>query len=256
MEGKISAGGIIGEAIKWKYGVYHVTLVHTRFPLDEFIYDPAAGENIDDIDDLNAEERAALYRTAGGGARPRISGHWGTMMMIVGPRITYASFTPRVPHWRGGERSDELQFVGRTLHLCMMGQEPIFSTKLFTTVERYRTDAGHLNEWGFGYVRMLSRNEPYGLRNETGNPVVRKYLKRGNGACIRVLGGATLQQQAILIHDAPHVGFVIGCIGPRPWNDRRPYDNVANNPSDLAVQEIMGQLAKARGQGSLFVLRS
>ncbi len=136
-----------------------------------------------------------------------------------------------------------------------MGEE-VRPTKLFTTVERYRTDAGHLNEWGFGYVRMLSRDEPYGLRNEPGNPVVKKYLRRGTGACIRVLGGATLQQQAILIHDAPHVGFVIGCIGPRPHNDRRPYDNVANNPSDMAVQEIMSELAKAKGKGSLYVLRN
>jgi hypothetical protein len=235
----------------------HVTLIHTRFPLDEFIYEPGEQENLDEVDDLSAEERQALYRTAGGRSRPRISGHWGTMMMIVGPQIAYASFTPsrRFLNWRGGERVRELDFVGRKLNLVVMGEE-VAPTKLFTTVERYRTDSGHLNEWGFGYVRMLSRDEPYGLRSETANPVVRKYLRRGNGDCIRVLGGSTLQQQAILIHDAPHVGFVIGCIGPRPHNDRRAYDNVANNPSDLAVQEIMGELAKARGKGSLFVLRS
>ena len=65
-----------------------------------------------------------------------------------------------------------------------------------------------------------------------------------------------LQQQAILIHDAPHLGFVIGCIGPRPWNDRRAYTDVANNPLDTAVQEIMSQLAKAHGKGALYVLRS
>ena len=94
------------------------------------------------------------------------------------------------------------------------------------------------------------------LQNETANPIVKKYLKRGNGDCIRVLGGATQQQQAILIHDAPHVGFVIGCIGPRPWNDRRAYTNVANNPSDTSVKEIMTELAKAHGKGTLYVLRS
>lgn len=252
----MSAGGAIGQAIMRKYGKYHVTLVHTRFPLDEFIYETATGENIDDVDDLNSEERAQLYRTHTGQARPRISGHWGTMMMIVGPRITHASFTPRVPNWRGGERSEEMTFVGRALHLCMMGDVSIASTKLFTTIERYRTDGGHLNEWGFGYVRMLSRDLPYGLQNETANPVVRRYLARGKGDCIRVLGGATLQQQTILIHDAPHVGFVIGCIGPRPHNDRRAYQNVAHNPSDLAVREIMGELAKAKGKGSLYVLRN
>jgi hypothetical protein len=136
-----------------------------------------------------------------------------------------------------------------------MGKD-IVSTKLFTTVERYRTDDGRLNEWGFGYVRMVSRDEPYGLQNESNNPIVKKYLKRGNGDCIRVLGGATLQQQAILIHDAPHVGFVIGCIGPRPLNDRRAYANVANIPSETSVKEIMAELMKANGKGTLYVLRS
>jgi hypothetical protein len=253
----MSAGGAIGQAIMWKYGRYHVTLVHTRFPLDEFIYDTATGENVDDIDNLSPEERTRLYHPARGVFRPRVSGQWGTMAMIVGPRITYAGFTPlpRVPNWRGGERTEEMDFVGRKLHLAMMGQDSIASTKLFTTVERYRTDAGALNEYGFGYVRMVSRPEPYGLQNESANPVVKKYLKRGNGDCIRVLGGATLQQQAILIHDAPHVGFVIGCIGPRPWNDRKAYTNTANNPSDKAVQEIRATLAQAHGKGTLYVLR-
>jgi hypothetical protein len=255
----MSAGAFTAPAIALKHApppVKHVTLVLTRYPLDEFIYDPATGENVDDVDNLNPEERLQFYRTPRGQPRTRISGHWGTMMMIVGPQITYASFTPRPPYnWRQGERTEEMDLVGRKLHLCRMGAD-IESTKLFTTVERYRTDSGQLNEWGFGYVRMVSREEPYGLRNEPGNPVVKKYLRRGTGACIRVLGGATAQQRAILIHDAPHVGFVIGCIGPRPWNDRRAYPNVANNPSDRAVQEIMAQLAMAQGKGTLYVLRS
>jgi hypothetical protein len=102
----MSAGGSIGQAIKWKYGTYQVTLILSRFPLDEFIYDPATGDNRDDVDNLSPEERARLYRLANGQARTRISGQWGTMMMIIGPRITYASFTHRLPNWRGGERTE------------------------------------------------------------------------------------------------------------------------------------------------------
>ena len=117
----MSAGGAIGQAIRWKYGLNHVTLILTRYPLDEFIYDPTAGENIDDVDNLSAEERSRLYRPAKGQFRPRISGQWGTMAMITGPRITYASFTPRPPNWRQGERTEEMDFVGRKLHLAMMG---------------------------------------------------------------------------------------------------------------------------------------
>ena len=49
-----------------------VTLLHTRWPRDEFIYDPATGENIDDVDNLTDDERAALYRTAG---RPSTAAH-------------------------------------------------------------------------------------------------------------------------------------------------------------------------------------
>jgi hypothetical protein len=251
----MSAGGSIGQAIMEKHGRYHITLIHTRYPLDEFVWDQATDKNNDDVD--TAEQRAHLYTPRPGTFRPQISGQWGTMMMITGPKITHASFTPRVPDWRGGESTVELDFVGRKLQLGVVGRDSIpMATKLFTTIERYRTDAGHLNQWGFGYVRMVSREEPYGLRNEPNNPVVKKYLKRGNGACIRVLGGESQQQQAILIHDAPNVAFVTGCIGPRPHGDRTPYKNVANNPSDKAVQEIMGQVARAHGKGTLFVLRN
>ena len=70
----MSAGGSIGQAIMWKYGRYHVTLILSRFPLDEFIYDPATGENVDDIDNLSSDERTRLYHPARGQFRPRISG--------------------------------------------------------------------------------------------------------------------------------------------------------------------------------------
>src|SRR5438876_4451940 len=115
----MSAGGATGQAIMSKYGMYHVTLILTRWPLDEFIYEPARGENIDDVDNLSSEEHLRLYRTANGQPRQRVGGQWGTMMMIIGPEITYASFTqmPRIPNWRGGERSTEMDFIGRKLHL-------------------------------------------------------------------------------------------------------------------------------------------
>jgi hypothetical protein len=234
-----------------------VTLLLTRYPLDEFVYEVATHENIDDIDNFSVEDRRRFYRTANNRPRTRISGQWGTMAMIIGPPITYASFTqPPDERLHEGGYTQAIEFVGRELWLTITGDQDIESMKLFTTVERYRTDSGALNQYNFGYVRMLSRDEPYGLQNESGNPVVRRYLKRGNGECIRVLGGATDQQRAILIHDTPHVGYVIGCIGPRPHNDRMPYRNVPNNPSDLAVQEIRAQLAQGKGKGTLYVLKN
>jgi len=70
-----------------------------------------------------------------------------------------------------------------------------------------------------------------------------------------VLGGATEQQRAIRIHDAPNVAFVSGRIGP-PYGDRAAYQNVANDPSDRAVQEIRTELGKRQGKGTLLVLRN
>jgi hypothetical protein len=62
----MSAGRSIGQAIKWKYGMYQVTLILSRFPLDEFIYETGTQKNIDDVDNLSPEERARLYRLANG----------------------------------------------------------------------------------------------------------------------------------------------------------------------------------------------
>lgn len=235
----------------------HVTLLLTRYPLDEFVYDLATGRNNDDLDNMTADERRGFYQLPNGRPRTRISGMWGTMAMIVGPRITYASFKrPPDEKLHQGGYTQAIEFVDNELWLTFEGDGDMQSMKLYTTIERYRTDTGHLYDWGGGYVRMVSRDEPYGLRNESNNFVVRRYLGRGNGDCIRVEGGATEQQRAILIHDTPHVGFVIGCIGPRPHGDRTAYQNVANNPSDRAVQEIRTELGSRQGKGTLFVLKN
>jgi hypothetical protein len=73
--------------------------------------------------------------------------------------------------------------------------------------------------------------------------------------CIRVLGGETAQQRAILIHEAPHVGWVVGSIGPRPFGNREAYRNRPGSPSDVAVREIISEMSRRGGKGSLFVLR-
>lgn len=238
-----------------------VTLIHTRWPLDEFIYEPSTGDNVDDVDSLSDAERGALYRTAGrplarSANRVRYSGQWGTMMMIIGGPIHYAQFDQPVPQQvLCGGRQVEFTINNRKLYVAVIGD--ISSTKLFTTIERYRTDDGRLNEWGFGYVRMVSRDAPYGLRAERHNPVVATLRPgRHDGICIRVLGGATAQQQAILIHEAPNITWVKGCIGPRPHGERRAYRNEAGNPADVTIREIVGELTSRGGKGTLFVLRS
>lgn len=70
---------------------------------------------------------------------------------------------------------------------------------------------------------------PYGLSWEPNNSAVldlKKALRsdprlyaKANGNCLRVEGGLTAKERAILIHAAPHVGWLTGCIGPRRWQD-------------------------------------
>ncbi len=237
-----------------------VTLLHSRWPKDEFIYSPATGDNIDDVDDLTPEARAALYRTPGRAItaspnRKRISGLWGTMVMVIGDPIRAAQFDwPIMGPLFEGETRHTVTISNREVHLVVKGS--IASTRLYTTVERYRTDDGRVNQWDFGYVRLMSRDMPYDLRNERGNSVVRTLRDGHDGACIRILGGSSAQQRAILIHEAPHVGWVVGCIGPRPHGNRQGFVNRPGNPADLATREIMAELARRGGTGKLFVLRS
>ncbi|MCC2689935.1 MAG: hypothetical protein K0S21_2738 [Rhizobiaceae bacterium] len=237
-----------------------VTLIHTRWPKDEFIYEPSTGDNIDDVDDLSAEERGALYRTAGRpltrpANRKRISGLWGTMMMVVGGPIRLSRFDHKLEQQLLADEVEvEFTMNNRKVYAAIKGD--VSSTRLYTTIERYRANDGTVNEWDIGYVRMVGRDTPYGLRVERNNSVVRTLRNGHDGICIRVLGGATAQQRGILIHEAPHVGWVIGCIGPRPHGDRRAFDNRPGNPADQTVREIVGELARRGGNGSLFVLRA
>jgi hypothetical protein len=177
-----------------------VTLLHTRWPKDEFIYTGAG--NMDEVDNLSEQQRGALYRTTGRpltqpANRTRISGLWGTMMMVVGGPVRIAQFDlPILEPLCPGEHQEVVLLNCRPVHLIVHGG--ITSKKQFTTIERYRTNSGAVNEWDFGYVRLVGRPRPYGLRVENGNSAVKKLRPdEHDGACIRVLGGETAQQRAI-----------------------------------------------------------
>ncbi len=238
-----------------------VTLFLSRFPHDEFIFDNSGKDavNIDDVDDLTPEERGALYRTPGRSLakppnRQRISGLWGTMLMMVGPTIKYASFTgPSPAPLQKDERAEELELTGRRLFVTAAGDD-VASTKEFTTVERYRTNLGHVDKYDVGYVRLVRRTTPYGIRIEEGNKVVKTLRKGHDGLCLRVTGAAKGPQEGILIHEAPHAGWVIGCISPRPLGNRGVFDNVPKNPSQLSMLEIVAELRKTHNKGQLYVV--
>ncbi len=104
------------------------------------------------------------------------------------------------------------------LELTTSGSGTVKEVKRCLTIERMG-----------GYVQLkpqecnghVYKTEPYGITFETGNSVVAK-LKGTQGNCFRVHGGLTAQERGILIHEAPHVGYLIGCIGPRNLSDRTP----------------------------------
>lgn len=255
------------------------TLIHTRVPHDEFIH--TGGGIHDAVDDLTAEERGALYRSKGRGLDKsanvkRISGRWGSMLLIVGPEITAAE-TIQQPASSVGvpvidafvkaaalvaattgaamealvEPSTRLvPYAGRVLKLTDDGA-PITSFKEYTTMERYRGDYDTQR-----YVFLPPRPAAYPIKIERGNSVVKTLRPPGHkGDCIRILGGATPQQRAILIHEAPNVSWLIGCIGPRPKGEKQNYPNVDGNTAQRTVAEIMGELSTAGGKGSLFVVK-
>jgi hypothetical protein len=46
------------------------------------------------------------------------------------------------------------------------------------------------------------------------------------------------------------------CVDPRPFGDREAYSaRRPGNPSDVAVREIISEMSRRGGKGSLFVLR-
>ncbi len=260
-----------------------VTLVLTRTPKDEFVM--IGGDLMDDVDDLSDEDRRKLYvsRRAAPDAKPAIkhsSGRWGTLAMIRGPKVHAARFTHLVvanlpmigaflvpldqaPGVLGtlvntavvaakGHALQQLRFAGRVLEL-ETDPGSISAVTEFTTIERYRSNLGALG--ADGYVTMPAHEEPYGLRVERGNRVVKTLRAGHSGDCIRVLGGRTKAQRGILIHEAPQVGWVIGCIAPRPKNNRSVFENRDGNPSDLSVRKIIQEMmAFGNGKGQLYVL--
>jgi hypothetical protein len=261
-----------------------VTLILTRAPVREFVW---KGDTIKEVDNLSDEERKRLYlpRNASATDKPSVSlysGRWGTLGVVIGPRVERVAFTATtagssvvgravgvmgmgadvvlnlmIASKPGGSAAAAtthfLPFADRTLEL-VTEHGPIEAITEYTTIERYRNNLG---DRGHGYVMLHAKEHPYGLRVELNNSVVRTLRKNHSGNCIRVLGGDPGAEQGILIHEAPTVGWLIGCISPRPKNDRRVFHNIDGNPSFTAMNEILEVMKKfGHGRGALFVLRN
>ena len=102
-------------------------------------------------------------------------------------------------------------------------------------------------------MQLHPKPDPYGITYEVGNTAVKKLRAGHDGRCFRVHGGKAGPEQGILIHEAPHVGWVTGCISPRPLNNFGvEFVNAAGNPSFLSMNELFQFVGAARAD--LFVL--
>ena len=108
----------------------------------------------------------------------------------------------------------------------------------YDTLERYRTDSDKSRF----YLQLKPRPEkPYEIKMDISQNV--KELN-GSGQCFRVLNHNTMNSKGymagILIHEAPHPGWLVGCIGPRPANFRAV--NHDKGPSRSAMQSIFAHM--------------
>jgi hypothetical protein len=180
-----------------------VTVVLTRNPLSEFHYG-------------------------------RMSGRWGEMVAFKGPKVTGAIvLSTKAPPPRSAGYQHITLGEG-TLHLTTDGQ-PITDVRRFTTMERFRANSGD----GY-YVQLRPKTDPYTISVEIGNPVVKTLRPGHDGRCFRIHGARTVKEQAILIHEAPNVSYLIGCISPRPLgNFTTAFLNNSSNPSSLSINELI-----------------
>lgn len=256
-----------------------MTLVLTRSPLQEFIFQSSTDVN-DDETGLTEEQRNRLYRS------PRVrsdqppnlihySGRWGTLAMIVGPKISavqLADTTPASASRPPSSPTDTTQyrnFADRELKITTDGR-PIESFNEYTTMERFRSNHGYLGnahrgEPGFVELHPDPTN-PYVIYYDRGYQLLIDMRPQPDnlGDHIRIIGGNTDAErrrlsdleQAILIHEAVNVTWLTGCISPRPKGNRAVFNRTdPNNPSATVMRELFVAVKAApNGQGSLYVL--
>lgn len=206
----------------------NVTLIMSRIPLEE-------------ISKFN-------YRN-----QKWMSGRWGTMVVVRGAKVLTAGFSSSSDASAAG-----IQLAGKSLNLeTGDGSQPELIAA-FDTMERFRSDAAKQDQQSQGfYMQVRPRaTPPYRLTMYT-STLVKKLNDTGN--CLRVHGHGYRQQgtgnnAGILIHEAPHIGWLIGCISPREKNNRSQDDN--KQPSRNAMNtifEAMGNFGVGK-EASLFVL--
>lgn len=265
-----------------------VTLVLTHTPYDEYVYNNATGTITDDVEGRDADWFAATFapnaaRIRAGGHPIIISGLWGTMGVFIGPKVHWVMWPgddylgdhvpdpgPRLKHGSGAHGQLELRvdmahaqkraiqriwFNNRILEL-ETDPGALTLAKSYTTAERYRGNGGGVGG-ALGFIMLRQRIEPYDLRVAGPYQALIDMRRTHNGEYVRILGGQSPQERAILIHEAAHPGWVTGCIAPRPLGNRGVFEtHRADNPAAVATHELIQTLrTEGVGRGQLFVIR-
>jgi hypothetical protein len=138
-----------------------------------------------------------------------LHGRFGTLLAFRGSKITKAE----VNETGGGEGG--IKVPGGLLSISTEDGSSAGEVKRFTTIERMD---GRIQLAPQEYHGTTYKSGVYGLTYQETNPVVIK-LAASKGHCFRIRGTTRPKEDAILIHAAPNVGWLEGCIGPRRWND-------------------------------------
>jgi hypothetical protein len=179
------------------------------------------------------------------------SGRWGTLALIRGPKITSVSFVDGASN-----AAQSIPFADRTLGLVTADSTPLELCKEYTSMERFHVD-DYVKKHRKGYfVQLHPRSKAYPIRFEPKNRAVKDLRPGHSGDCIRIGDTDPGAEEGILIHEAPHVGWLTGCISPRPKGDRTLImPNEDGNPSFRSIKEIMDEIkVHAAGTGWLFVM--
>lgn len=203
----------------------------------------------------------------------RKSGRWGKMAVVKGGKVLHGRYTGTVkPEYTlpdaltggglGGmlgklavgymefleAGKTEISVGGRGVLLTTFG--PIEVVKQYETLERFKTDSGK----GYYVILKPRPHSTYLLIPSHANAVEKTV--NPSGRCLRVKNHDTKNEDGIvagiLMHEACHPGFLIGCIAPYPANNRHlhPYDH---STSRGAMEEIYSMVV-SYGTADLLVL--
>jgi hypothetical protein len=180
------------------------TLILSRYPDKRFDYKTGVADN--------AANRKKFWF-------PIESGRYGTLVLLGGAKVTGVKLL------KDATEGGSVAVRGGRLEITSSGE--VAEITRYTTIERLDH---HI-------VSLHKQPVPYGITFEPHNKTVME-LGPTHGRCFRVHGGHSDKEQAILLHAAPHVGWLTGCISPRKLDD---YDFPTQSTYD-AIEDLKAKI--------------